>query len=118
MADATRLTGGDNIIANLNKRLAGIEGNTHKGMQRAGLMIKRKAQEQTPVVSGTLKGSAFVQTEETPSGVSQRIGYTADYAPKVHELPATRSGTPQFLLKAIMRNVRRYLDIVAKAAKL
>ena len=51
-----------------------------------------------------------------------RVGYTAKYAPYVHEMPSsfnyTKPGTgPKFLEKAIKNNIKTILDIIQRRAK-
>lgn len=103
------LTGLDDVVSNLNKAISTIEGNTRKGMILVTQHIKAEAMDITPVLYGDLVGSAFGQTETAKGRTTSRVGYTAEYAPEVHEYPEsynyTKPGTgPKFLQKAITEN--------------
>jgi hypothetical protein len=93
-------------------------------MQEAGLFIKGESVERTPHRKGVLRGSAFYSTDmgAAGSGPRLRVGYTAKYAPYVHEMPEhfnyTTPGTgPKFLEKAIKQNMRAVLEIIRDSAK-
>lgn len=77
---------------NLNRAIAMIEGNTREGMLQGVLFLRSEAVPLTPIETGTLRGSSF--TDITAPGVTPiraRVGYTAEYAPYVHEM-VRRSG--------------------------
>ena len=83
------MKGLDEVLANLSREVQAIEGRTRAGMQEVGLFIKGEAVEITPHRKGVLRGSAFYSTDNGArgSGPRVRIGYTAKYAPYVHEMP-------------------------------
>lgn len=126
MAKRTYISGLDEVIQNLNKRVGQIEGVTSKGLLRAGHKIQGESQRMCPVVTGNLKGSAY--TKMLPGGhiPTVEIGFTAEYAPKVHENPrAGKTGKPgasevgqwKFLEEAVKQNEDKILDIIRSEAK-
>lgn len=114
------LDGIEQVMANLNKELAKINGRCEAGLVSAALLIKGDAQRLTPVVTGNLRASAYVVSakemhagsfvssklsdtkshSETMAREADRcrrswtptvsVGFTAEYAYAVHENP--RSG--------------------------
>jgi hypothetical protein len=90
-------------------------------MRTAGLMIRREATPLTPIAAiagGTLRGSQFNTVYKDTGGQwSAEIGYTASYAPYVHEINKhyVAPGTQwKFLETAIFR---RTADILALFGK-
>lgn len=60
-----------------------------RGVKKGGLHLQRKSQEEVPVDTANLKNSAFTRAEETTSQIIVTVGYTAEYAVYVHEIPPT-----------------------------
>ena len=138
MADMSlNLTGLDKVLQNLNREVKAIENRTQKGLMTAGLLVKREAQLKTPVDIGNLKASAYVDPIHDSMGrLGVEIGYTAFYAPFVHEasgklkgLPRPRPhkgrfwdpqgrAEPQFLRNALYQNADKILSIIAEDAKI
>lgn len=132
MAKKVKLTGLNEVLKNLNKEIENIEGDTFDGIKAAGLFIKGEAVERAPVEFGVLRNSAFAQTERRTKGPVSTVGFTAKYAPYVHEAPMKLKGRPRagakgvywqggenkFLEKAIKFNVADIISIVAKRAKI
>lgn len=119
---AVKVTGIDTVLANLNRELKNIEGDISIGLRAAGIAIKGWSQDMTPHDTGTLVNTAFTDFS-TANGVPMtRVGYTALYAPYVHEMPATynysKSGTgPKFLEKAVKNNTYRIIKIIQSRAR-
>lgn len=88
-------TGLEEITKNLSAEIKKIEGNTFKGMRKVGLLIEGDAVERTPVDTSVLRLSSFSDTEITDNGFTTRVGYTAKYAPWVHEFPMKLKGKPR-----------------------
>lgn len=108
----------EQVLANLDDAIEGIEGRTQAGMNDAGFMIQREAQKLTPVDTGNLKNSAYTNPVVSgPPAVS--VGFTAAYALAVHEdLQATHEvGEAKFLEKAIQRNHYEIIKAVADRAE-
>ena len=113
----------DTVLRNLNREIQGIEGRTRKGFQKVGAVIKADSMEDTPVEFGVLDNSAFADTDNgLGKGPRVRVGYTAKYAPFVHEMPTsnnfTKVGTgPKFLEKAVKKNIALILKVIRNSAK-
>ena len=116
---AKTIKGLDNVLSNLSKAIKGIEGATHKGLLAAGAFIKGESQEIAPVEFGVLVNSSFSK----PVGpLRVTVGYTAEYAPFVHEFPEstnwTKPGTgAKFLEKAVKDNIPEILSVIQKRAR-
>jgi hypothetical protein len=89
------LKGTRRVIANLNSEIKKIENRSAKGLTVAALRVRRASQQKTPVDEGNLRASAFSETFRTSKGPAAVIGYTAEYAPWVHEMPGTLKGKPR-----------------------
>lgn len=140
-----QMKGIDEVIKNLNKEIKGVEGRTRAGLKKAGMFVERKSMKKTPVVTGNLRSSHYSESFNTPRGPGVEIGFTASYAPSVHEnpragktggkshladpgiLPSGRKSTRitystvggwKFLEIPLKRNVRRILEIIKQNAKL
>ena len=115
-----KVTGLDNVLKNLNTEIRAIENRTGDGLLAAALFVQGESQEDTPQRKGVLVNSAFSDVDR--DNLVARVGYTAKYAPYVHEMPSsfnyTKPGTgPKFLEKAIKNNIKTILDIIQRRAK-
>lgn len=128
----------DKINRSLKTFIAMNEKGAFLGIQKATVFIKGESQEITPHKFGVLVGSAFSSTDR--NSLTGRIGYTAKYAPFVHDMPDptinnaggatgffvkvrpvnwTKAGTGnKFLKKAINNNFQAVLNIIAKKTQL
>ena len=120
------------VLKNLNKEINKIEGDTFKGVRAAGLFIKGEAVERAPVEFATLRNSSFTDAERRKNGSVAKVGFTAKYAPYVHEAPMKlkgilrssgngvywQSGENKFLEKAVKFNASNIISIIAKRAKI
>lgn len=118
---STNVTGLQTVLRNLNSAIQEIEGGTRRGMQEVGIFIKAESMEAVPHDKGVLINSAFYNTAETTRGPVVRIGYTAAYAPYVHEMPAdfnySKAGTgPKFLENPVKNNYNYILEIIRREA--
>lgn len=89
------LKGTRKVIGNLNAEIKKIENRSAKGLTVAALRLRRASQQKTPVDEGNLRASAFTETFRTSRGPAVVVGYTAEYAPWVHEMPGTLKGQPR-----------------------
>lgn len=135
------MKGGDIALKNLNKEIEKIINRSAKGLTVAALRIRRTSQLKTPVDTGNLKASAYTETYKRPQGPAAVIGYTAEYAPWVHEMPGTLKGKPRpkkigskadrgfywdpqgkaepkFLEKALVENQKQVLEDIKKHIKI
>jgi hypothetical protein len=142
------MKGIDEVIKNLNKEIKGIEGRTRVGMTKVGLFVENKSMKECPVVTSNLKNSRYSEPFNTAKGPAVEIGFSASYAPFVHENPragktgglspkgvvykapinpsgkrSTQSvfstvGKWKFLEDPLKKNTRRILAIIKQNAKL
>lgn len=119
------------ISKNLRKFIGAETKSLVRGVGKAVLFVKGEAVQLAPIEFGPLRGSAFSQVEKTSRGVRGRAGFTARYAPFVHEAPMKLKGQPRvggkgvywqggenkFLSKAVNRNKMQIIKIIAKEAK-
>jgi hypothetical protein len=113
------LRGTDKLLKNLNKQIKKIEGRNEAGMRQACLLVRRRAQKKTPVDTGNLRNSAYTDVEGQGDNTVGRIGYTAFYAPYVHEIDKNyrAPGTSwKFLELAIKESTRDIIDIIKNRA--
>ena len=113
------ISGLDQVLKNLNNEIKRIQFTTKAGMRQAALLVKGRAQRLTPVDTGNLKGSTYVEVFNTPHGWGAEIGYTAYYAVFVHEINKNyRSpGTGwKFLERALSQSQKEILEILRKTA--
>lgn len=89
------LKGLDKVVRNLNREIKKIENRSAKGISVAAQRVKRASQEKTPRDDGILRASAFADPFRGPKGPYAIVGYTAIYAPWVHEMPGTLKGKPR-----------------------
>lgn len=61
-------------------------------LTRAALFLQRESMKIVPVDKGNLKGSAFTRVFGTGFSTNAAVGYTAAYAPYVHENPDAAHG--------------------------
>lgn len=117
-----KVKGLDSVLRNLNKEISNIEGDTYTGLRKAALFIENESNEKVPQDKGVLINSSFSGVGFSLGKIVARVGYTAKYAPYVHEMPAsfnfTKIGTgPKFLEKAVKNNTKAILNIVKKSAE-
>ena len=112
-------TGLSQINRNLNKEIKKIKGRTKAGLWQAALMVRKQSQELTPVDTGNLRGSAFTDSYDTQKGPDAVIGYTASYAPYVHEIDANyRVGQWKFLEMALRMLKKKILHTIKSYARI
>jgi hypothetical protein len=125
------IEGIDKVLTNLNAEIRNIHLRTKAGMREAALIVRRRSQQLTPVKTGNLKGSAYTLARDMAVGPGAEIGYTAAYAPFVHEIPppfmagsgqrhATHHppGQWKFLETALIEKRREILDVIERAARI
>jgi len=116
---AVELIGIDKVLANLNKEIGKIEGQTVAGMRAALLKVKALSIVKTPVDTGNLRQSHFVDVRKKKRSIEGIIGAIAAYAIFVHEdLEAKHTvGEAKFLENAIRESAPIILATIAKFAK-
>ncbi len=83
--DIGKVTGLEQILANLKMRNEQIAAGISRGVKLAGLALQRESQTLVPVDFGVLKASAFTRAEGSGYSTKVTVGYTAAYAIYVHE---------------------------------
>lgn len=90
-----KIEGIDGVTRRLTEKLGDIESLSLEGLYRGGLLIQRTSQQLTPRDTGNLRGSAYTR-KDSAGKKSVEIGYTALYAPFVHEnMEQTLKGQPR-----------------------
>ena len=114
------IEGLDTVLANLNKEIKALGGpKSRGGMRKALLIARRESVKLTPIDTGNLRNSAFTEVEEEGGVISGIIGYTAAYAPFVHEINANYvRGQWKFLETALAENHQAILAAIAEEVKL
>lgn len=113
---AGEVRGLEEIVSNLNKAVAGIEGATLAGLMEAGLQIEHSAKGRVPVDTGNLKNSGYTRKA---GKLAVEVGFTAFYAVYVHENLDARHpvGEAKFLQNAVSANEGRILEIIQRRAR-
>lgn len=130
---SVEISGIEEVERNLSMKLAAIEGDISQGMIVAGDMIKRETVKITPEEFGPLRQSAYKRLFRRASGPEMAVGFRAEYAPYVHEMPMKNrgkrrtgpgakgtywdSGENKFLEKTARRFAERFIEIVKKYAR-
>jgi hypothetical protein len=123
----------DEVMRNLNRQIEQIKGDVLAGLLEAGLFIQRAAQERVPVDTGNLKASAYTRNHPSERDAVE-VGFTAAYAPFVHEAEGKlkgqprrggsgkgtywETGEPKFLQKAVEDNLYKIVEIIRKRAEI
>jgi hypothetical protein len=114
------LHGEEVVLANLIAAAAALKVASLKGCMRAGVLVRREALKLTPYKYGELARSSYGPKPVSPTTVE--IGYSAEYAPYVHEIEKrnyTKPGTGwKYLERALIQNGKRVLELMAGEAKL
>jgi hypothetical protein len=119
MSRNVRVTGLSQIVRNLNKEIRKFKGQTKAGLWEAALMIQRESQKNTPIDTGNLRSGAFTEAYDISHGPGAMIGYTASYAPFVHEINANyRVGHWKFLEMALRKLAVKVLQTITAKAKI
>ena len=119
MAVKKKLTGVDVVLRNLNKEIKGIVNRSKSGLAAAALVVKAASLKQTPIDTSHLRGSAFTEVIDGDTGPGAIIGYSAAYAPFVHEIDKNYVvGNFQFLRNALMENQDRVFKIIERSARI
>ena len=132
------LKGLDNVLGKLKKATDEIQGKTLKGLIRAAIIVRRDMEQtepKIPVYTGNLRSSYFLVTSNGDTldgqnpGIPKRavpgpyvaLGFSANYAVKVHEAVNVNFQRPgsgaKFLESALDRNSKAILEMIQKEAK-
>jgi hypothetical protein len=132
------LKGLEEVLKNINQAITELNGASVKGLIRAGALIRREGQKQTPVDTSNLVNSWYgPEVGESAKGPLITIGLTALYAPYVHEMvganfkgprpgavsPARQAGgkptaKAKFLEDPLKENEARIIEIISEDVKI
>ena len=126
------LKGFKNVTKNLNREIGKIKNRSFESLIESAILIRRSMEETPPLIPldlGNLRASWFTSPVVFGRVKALLIGFTALYAPFVHELVAptkigedinwSRPGSgPKFFQASINRNRKMILLIMAKKAKI
>lgn len=118
-----QIKGQRQVMRNLNRQIGLIKGRTVQGLLAAGLFVENESNKHVPQDKGVLLGSSFTSPGSIGGNPIVKVGYTAKYAPFVHEMSSTnkfsKTGTgPKFLLNAVVTNIAKILSIIARRARI
>jgi len=117
-----RVEGIEIVNANLKREVAKIEGDTFRGVKIALAWLSGVVLKLTPVDFGILRNSIFTSATKRKGVIDAIIGFTAEYAPFVHEKISANFKAPgtqaKFLEEPVMENQTEILQIIAKEARL
>lgn len=111
----------DVVLANLNKEILKTGVRSRAGMRKALLIVRRRSVQLTPIDTGNLRNSAFTEVEESQvfGRITGTIGYTAEYAPEVHETNKHyRRGQWKFLETALVESHDAILEAIREEARI
>lgn len=120
---SVRIRGVRSTIRGLNREIGKIKGRTSEGLLAAALFVEGESNENVPQKKGVLINSSFTSVGAIGGKPTARAGYTAKYAPHVHEMPEsnnfTKPGTgPKFLQNAVVQNPSEILNIIRRRVKI
>lgn len=136
---AKSLKGLDDVLSKLKKETDAIPGKTLKGLIRAAIIVRRDMEQTEPLIpvdTGNLRSSFFLVTsngdvldgqnpgvpKQVISGPYVALGFSANYAVRVHEAVNAHFQRPgsgaKFLESALDRNTNVVLEIIKKEAQI
>lgn len=104
MAVAAGITGLDAVLRNINREVKQMKRGSAGALRRAALIVKGEALPLTPIDTGNLRAGCFTDVHDSWQGPYAVIGYTAAYAPFVHERTDLKHNPPtqaKFLEQAL-----------------
>lgn len=111
-----KLTGLDQVLANLNAKVNDIRRDALVGQTEEGERILSLSQQNTPIESGELHGSGTAVTERSnDTTTTTTITFDADHAIYVHEIP-TGDGY-KFLEKSLADESGQVVENIARKIK-
>lgn len=128
-----KIEGMENVMASLNKEIAGIEKRTMGGLLAAGLgHVQGPSQKKVPVEYGNLRASAFTRKAQDGS-LAVEVGFSAASALFIHENMGQKlkgkprpsgkgvywgpNGQPKFLESTVNENSEKIVETVASHAR-
>ncbi len=90
-----KLRGQNEVLRNLSREIALIDGDLYDGILAAVTHVEAEAVDRAPIEFGVLRGSSFADASRGRRRIRGRVGFTAKYAPYVHEMPMKNRGKPR-----------------------
>lgn len=93
------------------------------GVTQGVMLIRAESQKICPVgITGNLINGAYTDVNTTGDVITGEVGYKADYAPYVHEMPAGTnwkkpSAENKFLEKSLTRNEKGVLTLIQQSVE-
>ncbi len=112
------MKGMSDFLKNLNNTVGIIKTAGAKGLASAAIVVKGESMKICPVDKGLLINSAYTNPmTEKGTLLSVELGYSQDYAPYVHEMPANTNwqkpgAENKFLEKALLRNEKKVNSLI------
>lgn len=88
---------------------------TRMGLKAGGEYLLKKSKEVCPIKTGKLRRSGYSKVSNKKGELLVEVGYKAEYAFTVHELPQSSIRTPGTTNKYLERPARQYKKEIAKA---
>lgn len=124
----------EKVMKNLNAEVKKIKGQTMGGLLAGGAIVQRESMKRVPVEYGNMRASAFTRKAmDTTERMAVEVGYTAFYAPYVHENMEQSlkgqprksglgvywgpAGEPKFLQNAVQDKTTEVVAAIARHAK-
>ncbi len=134
------LTGLKEVEDNLNEAISEIKGDVGEGIQDVGLDLLRRSIRLAPVETGTLRGSGYVEFNNTEiaegnenggmivkqkimkslNNPSAEVGFGEEYAAKQHEeveYNHPRGGQAKYLEEPMKENIPKYVKLIREKAE-
>lgn len=109
-------SGIDSSVASLEKTIEAGGKAYRRAVRVEAEKVMTASQLEVPVDTGRLKNSKFIVIHETSNGLVAELGYSADYAIWVHEIPAAHAvGKWKYLEDPIKRAMGKFQSNVADA---
>lgn len=114
MARMAKVVGASRIVANFAKADKRLQKRFRVGLKRAGLKLQALSQDEAPIDTGHMRGSADTRLEGQGWNSDAVVFYTAAYAIYVHELTYLqhRIGKAKFLEDPAKNNREELLKII------
>jgi hypothetical protein len=116
MADNVRITGLDDAVNQINRRIKMLQTSTPKALREIGLDLVGKAKKLAPLDTGDLRGSGFSKLE----GDTVTIGFTEPYALRQHEhteYDHPMGGQAKYLEQPFNENLKKYIKHLEDSTK-
>lgn len=117
------LSGMAEVLQNIRKAVDDVNKRATKGVIKAGALIRREGQIETPVDQGNLVNSWYgPDVQQGSNGPVAEIGLTSNYAVFVHENVEANFQKPgskaKFLEDPLKRNEKNIAEIIAQESKI